>query len=466
MPAPLQRWLDGGAPAANGDAQPEAHATGGYITGPGGPRSDSIMARLSNGEFVVNAAAASEHRGLLEAINGGAPGYALGGVVGRSPSSSAFSAMRSEESTRSLTAAIQDLVRTLRKDQSDRQLNRATGRRHSNNGGWTREAAEAYARGEGGLGGESVGRSIPGEAVNRGIRGHVARLRGGGGGGGEGTPEGDPIQGALNPRLAGSRKALMDELDHDPALRRDVLKTAFMENRGSPLKMQTVLESMVNRAKMNGYTSLRQAIHSGFYGPVNRGGLRGALSEKDRRDGEAALAQVKAGSNAIGYRTDQGMLTDPGARRYMAVGGDHSGHRVIGGENYFYMGPKGRQWAKQQEALDARQGSGAVAQRVVTDAKRTQNLGAGLNKPSPALGDLDVASRSGGLGSRAPLGENAPIRQTPVGSGGGGQGGAGAVTNHVTVNGSNLSPAEMTGAVQRALQDSMNRRTHDYDGFA
>ncbi len=48
-----------------------AFKDGGYVAGPGGPRSDSVPARLSNGEFVVNARATSENRALLEAINSG-----------------------------------------------------------------------------------------------------------------------------------------------------------------------------------------------------------------------------------------------------------------------------------------------------------------------------------------------------------------------------------------------------------
>lgn len=44
-------------------------ATGGWINGPGGPKSDSIPAMLSNGEFVVNAAAARRFGALLEVIN-------------------------------------------------------------------------------------------------------------------------------------------------------------------------------------------------------------------------------------------------------------------------------------------------------------------------------------------------------------------------------------------------------------
>ncbi|WP_447741547.1 phage tail length tape measure family protein [Pseudomonas laurentiana] len=44
-------------------------AIGGYVSGAGTGTSDSIMARLSDGEFVVNAAATKRNRALLEAIN-------------------------------------------------------------------------------------------------------------------------------------------------------------------------------------------------------------------------------------------------------------------------------------------------------------------------------------------------------------------------------------------------------------
>ena len=46
-------------------------ADGGIVRGPGGPREDKVPANLSNGEFVVNAAATSKNRALLEAINNG-----------------------------------------------------------------------------------------------------------------------------------------------------------------------------------------------------------------------------------------------------------------------------------------------------------------------------------------------------------------------------------------------------------
>ena len=54
-------------------------ATGGSITGPGGPKEDKIPAMLSNGEFVINAASTGKHRALIEAINEDKlPGFAKG----------------------------------------------------------------------------------------------------------------------------------------------------------------------------------------------------------------------------------------------------------------------------------------------------------------------------------------------------------------------------------------------------
>ncbi len=53
------------------------------MRGPGTSTSDSIPARLSDGEFVVNARATARNRALLEAINDNRlPGFADGGLVG------------------------------------------------------------------------------------------------------------------------------------------------------------------------------------------------------------------------------------------------------------------------------------------------------------------------------------------------------------------------------------------------
>jgi tape measure domain-containing protein len=60
-------------------------ADGGYISGPGGPKSDSIMAMVSNGEYVVNAATTKRWLPFLEQINandGKLPRFSDGGAVG------------------------------------------------------------------------------------------------------------------------------------------------------------------------------------------------------------------------------------------------------------------------------------------------------------------------------------------------------------------------------------------------
>ena len=68
-------------------------ARGGRVSGPGTGTSDSILAGLSDGEFVVNSRATAENLPLLKAINAGwvpsaeflhglIPGFASGGIVG------------------------------------------------------------------------------------------------------------------------------------------------------------------------------------------------------------------------------------------------------------------------------------------------------------------------------------------------------------------------------------------------
>lgn len=68
-------------------------AGGGMLSGPGGPRSDSIPLMASNGEFLVNSASTSRWLKLLQLINSGAgttdvlrallPGFADGGLLGK-----------------------------------------------------------------------------------------------------------------------------------------------------------------------------------------------------------------------------------------------------------------------------------------------------------------------------------------------------------------------------------------------
>jgi hypothetical protein len=64
----------------------ERFNTGGLISGPGSGTSDSILARLSRGEFIVNAKSTQKHLPLLEQLNGGGevPGFSDGGLFGGS----------------------------------------------------------------------------------------------------------------------------------------------------------------------------------------------------------------------------------------------------------------------------------------------------------------------------------------------------------------------------------------------
>lgn len=66
----------------SGDSAP-GFASGGYISGPGSGTSDSILARLSNGEYVLRADAVRHYgKALLDQINSRRfPGFATGGLV-------------------------------------------------------------------------------------------------------------------------------------------------------------------------------------------------------------------------------------------------------------------------------------------------------------------------------------------------------------------------------------------------
>ena len=63
---------------------PAQRAAGGIIRGPGTGTSDSILARVSAGEYVVNAAATQRYLPLIESINSGVRAYQTGGLVGGS----------------------------------------------------------------------------------------------------------------------------------------------------------------------------------------------------------------------------------------------------------------------------------------------------------------------------------------------------------------------------------------------
>ena len=84
-PIPGANGGGGGTGAASGTAvpKPRGMATGGFVSGIGGSKSDLIPAMLSNGESVINAQSTSMFRPLLSSINaiGGGRRFADGGLA-------------------------------------------------------------------------------------------------------------------------------------------------------------------------------------------------------------------------------------------------------------------------------------------------------------------------------------------------------------------------------------------------
>ncbi|WP_396189856.1 tape measure protein [Flavobacterium sp.] len=82
-------------------------ATGGWVSGPGTGTSDSIPAKLSNGEFVVNAKQASKFGSLLQAINDNKiSGFAMGGFVGGGTFAESSVASTSNKANRNNNAQV------------------------------------------------------------------------------------------------------------------------------------------------------------------------------------------------------------------------------------------------------------------------------------------------------------------------------------------------------------------------
>ena len=77
----------GGAEGTNAGTTSASFARGGYVRGAGSSTSDSIRARLSNGESVINAKSTRMFRPLLSAINemGGGRRFASGGIADINP---------------------------------------------------------------------------------------------------------------------------------------------------------------------------------------------------------------------------------------------------------------------------------------------------------------------------------------------------------------------------------------------
>jgi len=154
---------------------------------------------------------------------------------------------------------------------------------------------------------------------------HDALTGGGGGGGGDGTGSAS---------IASARARFAEELK-DPNKRMEF--AAMLLSEGTPLP---TAESAMNRSLFANKT-LSQMLHSGFYGPINRGQLPGFMRQLQQNPKlmarmNAAINQALGGSDVIHGATDQGMTIDPNGRW-------PGGRTIIGGQvfNDWGAGPGG-----------------------------------------------------------------------------------------------------------------------------
>lgn len=186
-----------------------------------------------------------------------------------------------------------------------------------------------------------------------------------GGGGGRVAMPDVPANVTGNAYVAAARARFAAELK-DPQKRMQFAGMLLSEGTALP-----TAESAMNRSLYKG-TSLMQMLHSGFYGPINRGQLPAfmrrlqnnpALMAKMNRAINAALG----GSDTIHGATDQGMLSDPNGRW-------PGGRTMIGGQvfNDWGGGPGGHAGAARWRQEFERR----AAANAVTNADRAAVNGA------------------------------------------------------------------------------------------
>lgn len=101
-------------------------AEGGQVHGPGTGVSDSILARLSNGEYVINAAATREHLPLLEAINDNK--YASGGYVSKNRPPPLPSNVSGQMAGGGITVSVGDINVTVKGGENPEEAGRRAGK--------------------------------------------------------------------------------------------------------------------------------------------------------------------------------------------------------------------------------------------------------------------------------------------------------------------------------------------------
>jgi hypothetical protein len=255
-------------------------------------------------------------------------------------------------------------------------------------GGGVGGAAARVRNSFGGGGYKSVpdgGGAIPGDA-GAGTAPYAGGAAGGGGG---------PAGTGGSAFLQEQRARFAEELK-DPRTRKQLAALTTLE--GNPAN---VTESLMNRMAMTGGT-LRSGMFGGkprhgFYGPINKGQLPGAMAALERNPKRsaavnAAIDAVLAGRNVLKGATDQGMVGDPN--------GKWLGGRVYGLDQVYndWGGFRGheysRQWreAQQREVLAAAQHHGARLADHIRHGRERQTDGGLLKRGMKAV---DAGSLNG-----------------------------------------------------------------------
>jgi putative peptidoglycan binding protein len=132
-----------------------------------------------------------------------------------------------------------------------------------------------------------------------------------------------------NPYIAQQRTQFVKDLV-DPTTHDQVCAMMITEDAAHPVPC---LESLLNRILYCNSRGWKQTIlsmlHSGFYGPYNRGMYPRTIRQLQANPAlqakmDAAIATVMAGSDLIHGFTDQGLPTDPNGQRQpqMRLGGN------------------------------------------------------------------------------------------------------------------------------------------------
>lgn len=203
-----------------------------------------------------------------------------------------------------------------------------------------------------------------------------------------------------NPYIAEQRAQFAKDMA-DPTTHDQVCAMMVTEDSTHPTPC---LESLLNRILYCNSRGWKQTVlsmlHSGFYGPYNRGmyprtirQLRTNAPLQARMD--AAIATVMAGSNLIHGFTDQGLPTDPNGQRQpqMRLGGNIF--------NDWGGGPGGHNgaeaWRQAFVAAAAKAepaGTSAVAGLYTTDNLQTALNSFGYAPPLTVNGQYDDATKA------------------------------------------------------------------------